>query len=139
MKRIYVYLLGVLTGVVLFFVISIVVSLVKGTTGQPLLPQTTMFETSGEIIPATNFEVIQSLPDGTAIAKTDDALNSLLKGNYNSKDITVLLGNDGSFSYFDGKHISIPEGYVARQVGTFRYMDNYGDWNTIPIVWFYLK
>ena len=71
MKKIWVYLLGlisgiVLTGIVMFLLITIYN--VKNDPGYQMINGITFFEEPGDIIAENSFEVFQALGDGSALA-----------------------------------------------------------------------
>ncbi len=86
-----------------------------------------MFEKPRSIIPGKIFEVLQVLPDGSALATVGD----FESGNYGT---TVLFLGDESTSYYDRQKINVPSGKVAKQIGTYSYMARSEMYKTVPVV-----
>lgn len=68
------------------------------------------------------FIVIQVNSDGSAIAVADYGMKA------------VLFQAKGNGSYYDDQVITIPQGKVFRQIGTFRYENTEHMIKTIPVV-----
>lgn len=141
MKRIWVYLLGVLTGIVFTFLVLLVVSAAmrskestevrtEAGTKIEILPGIRLFDQPGEEINETGFKVFQSLTDGFALASG--------KGGAYSEDLyrglTVLLYDKEGNPYYDAQIIKAPEGKCFRQVGIYKYTANSGMVRTVPVV-----
>lgn len=141
MKRIWVYLLGVLTGIIFAFLVLIVVSaaikskenveIKTGTeTKIEILPGMRLFDKPGEEINETGFKVFQSLTDGFALASG--------KGDAYSEDLymglTALLYDEEGNPYYDAQVIKAPEGKCFRQVGIYKYTANSGMVRTVPVI-----
>lgn len=141
MKRIWVYLLGVLTGIIFAFLVLIVVSAaikskenieIKTDAGTKIkvLPGMRLFDQPGEEINETGFKVFQSLTDGFALAsgKGDAYSEDLYRG------LDVLLYNEEGNPYYDAQVIKAPEGKCFRQVGIYKYTANSGMVRTVPVI-----
>lgn len=85
-----------------------------------------MFEKPRGIVPGTTFRVTEVLPNGNALAMGCEEEN----GNCIPE---VLFIGDKSMPYYDGQMISVPNGKVAKQMGTLRYGAR-GNVKTVPIV-----
>ena len=115
-KSILIYIGGVVTGVILTFLLALIVNIGNRTGGDM-----TMFDKPQGEIPQTEFSVIQVMPNGNAIAVAE----------YGT--VAVLFLAEGE-SYYDSQKIIVPEGKVCRQVGTYRYPNQDKMVKTIPIV-----
>lgn len=132
MKKIWIFLAGVGTGMVLLFVILVVISRV-GNSG------VTMFEEPGEVIEGDAFEVFQVLPSGDALAYVKEKDYIINKYVYRNTLVVVLLPCDKGKTLYDDQLIEIPEGKCARQIGVYRYMTNNNGEKTVPVVGVYDK
>lgn len=141
MKKIWVYLLGVLTGIIFAFLVLIIVSAAikskenieiktETETKIEILPGMRLFDKPGEEINETGFKVFQSLTDGFALASG--------KGDAYSEDLymglTVLLYSEEGNPYYDAQVIKAPEGKCFKQVGIYKYTANSGMVRTVPVV-----
>ena len=141
MKKIWVYLLGVLTGIIFTFLVLLVVSATMKSkekveikteteTKIEILPGMRLFDKPGEEINETGFKVFQSLTDGFALASG--------KGDAYSEDLymglTVLLYSEEGNPYYDAQVIKAPEGKCFRQVGIYKYPANSGMVRTVPVI-----
>lgn len=131
MKKIWIYLLGVLTGVVVTIIALAIIATAmnaKNDPGTRMANGMTFFEEEGDIVEPSSVRVFQSLGDGAALA--------LCKGDkpYDIYgDPTVLLYNEEGIPYYDDQVINSPAGMCFRQVGIYRYSSRTGD-RTVPIV-----
>lgn len=131
MKKIYVFLLGILTGVILTFVVSYIIAAVNSGTDSEVDSGISMFEKAGqklEVGSPRQFEILQVLPNGTALA---------YMGSFG--DTVVLLLPDETHSYYDDQVIKIPTNKCVRQIGTYRYPTKNETIKTVPIVRLYDK
>lgn len=136
MKKIWVFLLGVLTGAILIIVLSVIVSKYSNNTESSTSSQieqqngVTMFPEVGECISEQPFKVFQALGNGAALANERS-------DSYGNRDsyfgLTVLFFTEGKV-YYDDEIIKIPKGKCVRQVGVYKYETNGGMWKTVPIV-----
>ncbi len=124
-KFILTYVAGIVTGIVLLFVVSFL--MVKSQITTASNDNIVMFEKPRSIIPGKIFEVLQVLPDGSALATVGD----FESGNYGT---TVLFLGDESTSYYDSQKINVPSGKVAKQIGTYSYMARSEMYKTVPVV-----
>lgn len=85
-----------------------------------------MFEKPRGIVPGTTFRVMEVLSNGNALAMGCEEEN----GNCIPE---VLFVGDKSMPYYDGQMISVPNGKVAKQMGTLRYGSR-NNVKTVPIV-----
>lgn len=130
MKKIWIYLLGVLTGIVIAVITLMIIGAVmnaKNDPGARMSNGMTFFEEQGDIVEPSSVKVFQALGDGAALAHC--------KGNnsYVYGDPTVLLYNEEGIPYYDDQIVNASAGKCFRQVGIYRYSSRMGD-RTVPIV-----
>lgn len=125
MKKIYIFIGGIITGIVLLFIILLVASLFIQKNNYDIV----LFDSPTTCISTNNFDVMQVLDSGAALAnEIEDSDRHMATG------ITVLfLSNDGT-SYYDDQIITIPKGKCAKQIGTFKYRSKGGLDKTVPVV-----
>lgn len=132
MKKIWVYLLGLLSGIVITIVVLLVFGIIiraKNDPGITMLNGMSFFETPGEVIKETSFKVFQALDDGAALAEgKGDGHSSVYLG------LNVLLYNEEKTPYYDEQIVTLPQGKCFRQVGIYRYHAKSGIDKTVPIV-----
>ena len=132
MKKIWVYLLGVLSGVILAIIALVIISVAINADNDPAGKMSNgmeFFEVPGDIIDESSFEVFQALGDGAALARgRGDGYSSFYSG------INALLYNDEDVPYYDKQVIKAPQGKCFRQVGIYRYSSKGGVSRTVPIV-----
>ena len=121
MKKIWVYILGVLTGVIVTFVLvgilGIVISAKDAISANDSksIDNLTFFEEPGEVMSDTSYEVFQTLGDNAAIAY--------------GKSLKVLVWQEKGYPYYDGQIINLPNGKCFRQVGIYKDIVS-----TLPVV-----
>lgn len=132
MKKIWVYMLGLLSGIVITIVVLLVFGLIiraKNDPGITMLNGMSFFETPGEVIKETSFKVFQALDDGAALAEgKGDGHSSVYLG------LNVLLYNEEKTPYYDEQIVTLPQGKCFRQIGIYRYHAKSGIDKTVPIV-----
>lgn len=101
---------GVVTGVVLTFVILFFVA--KGRQQEDFK----LFEKPGEVVDVTSFKVFQVLDDDVAL------VNGASNEEYDIyMGAVFLLINDEGKYYTDDEIIKVPNGKVVRKVGVYHY------------------
>lgn len=132
MKKTWVYLLGILTGIVITFIAIVIIGVANNAGNDPAAKMTngmSFFESPGEVIDETSFEVFQTLGDGTALAEgKGDSHSSVYLG------INALLYNEEGVPYYDEQIVTAPQGKCFRQVGIYRYHAKGGMDKTVPII-----
>ena len=128
MRKIWVYLFGVLSGVVLAFLASYIINKTK-------LSGITFFDEPGEIMTVqslfgkteivNSLEVFQTLGEGAALAKGNDLY---------SYDLIVLLWNDEGEPYYNNQDVIAPKGKCFRQIGIYKYESKDKMYRTVPVV-----
>lgn len=123
-KFILTYVAGIVTGVVLTFTVGFLVTKLQAWSSSD---EIVMFDKPRGVVPGDMFEVMQVMPDGSALATGC----SILSDNY---ETIVLFIGDESTSYYDNQKIYVPDGKVLKQVGTYSYMARNEMYKTVPIV-----
>lgn len=126
MKKGLIFFFGLITGCVLTIAVLFYVGKVNGASGDSGL---TLYEQPVGTINSYSFEVLQVLPNGNALAYTEDPDR---RDSYTSP--VVLLLADESSHYYDEQIVKVPKGKSARQVGTYQYETNGGMHRTVPVV-----
>ena len=124
-KFILTYVAGIVTGIVLLFVVGFFMAKAQATSASN--DDVVMFEKPRGIVPGKVFEVMQVLPDGSALATVDD----LKSDNFGT---VVLFVGDENTSYYDSQKINVPSGKVVKQIGTYSYMARNDMYKTVPVV-----
>lgn len=134
MKKIWIFLAGMGTGIVLLFVILMVIAKVNNSG-------VTTFQEPGEVIEGDAFEVFQVLPSGDALAYVQESYSfefDKIERYKNTYVIVLLPCNEGK-TYYDDQFIKIPKGKCARQIGVYKYTNNMDNEKTVPVVGIYDK
>ena len=127
MKKWVVFLLGMIAGGVLTFVMMLVLAIGANTSSNGM----TLFDEPGECLSTGLFEIMQVIDDGVALANEIDKMRS----SYNTHtELLVLLVNDEGQLYYDDQVINVPIGKCARQIGVYKYPTKSGFEKTVPIV-----
>ena len=121
-KFILTYVAGIVTGCIVFFVISCII-----VANNSSKDDVVMFDKPRNTVPEKTFKVFQVFSDGSALSSGDDSSG-------NNLGLDVLFLGDESTSYYDDQKIEIPKGKVARQIGNYSYTTNMGVEKTVPIV-----
>ena len=121
-KFILTYVAGIVTGCIVFFVISCII-----VANNSSKDDVVMFDKPRNTVPGKTFKVFQVFSDGSALSSGDDY-------SVNNLGLDVLFLGDESTSYYDDQKIEIPKGKVARQIGNYSYTTNMGVEKTVPIV-----
>ena len=125
MKKVLIFIAGIVTGAILMLVIAALIG--NSSNGESSNNGMTFFEKEGDCISENNFEVFQVLDSGDALANEIDELSI-------STGLMVLFLCDEGKSYYDDLVIKVPEGKCAKQIGTFKYSTKAGFDKTVPIV-----
>lgn len=131
MKKIWVYLLGVLTGMVVTVIAFAIIGVAMNSKNDPGTRMTngmSFFEEPGDEVEPESVKVFQALGNGTALAESKG------DGNYIYSGPNVLLYNEEGLPYYDEQVVNAPKGKCFRQVGIYRYPTKSGVDKTVPIV-----
>lgn len=125
MKKIFIFVGGVVTGAILMIVVSMLITGENSTHNG-----ITLFEKEGECISENPFKVFQVLDSGKALAnEVKQGYTTLI-----STGLTVLFLNEDGQSYYDNQVIKISSGKCAKQIGIFKYSTQSGMEKTVPVV-----
>ena len=126
MKKWIVFVLGFVSGIVFLFLVLLIIGKSSATD-----EGMTYFEKPGKCISTKEFEVIQVIGDGYALAREIVDRTSLI--NIPS-GLLVLVTNDNGELYYDDQVIEVPKGKCMRQIGVYEYQTKSENWKTVPIV-----
>ena len=118
-KSILIYMGGIVTGIILTFVFFFLIALSKSDK------DIVLFENPQQEIKAKLFEVIQVLPDGSALATVEDRSNFGM--------VVMFLADKGA-SYYDDQKIEVPSDKRVIQIGTYKYTTRNEIEKTVPII-----
>lgn len=120
MKKWVIFVLGFIAGAVfLFFVLLIIGKSSSNDNGM------TYFEKPGKCISTKDFEVMQVVGEGYALAREK-------KGYLGG--VLVLVTNEKGELYYDDQVIEVPDGKCMRQIGVYEYQTRMEMIKTVPIV-----
>lgn len=127
MKKIWVYLLGILSGVVLTFLVALIVNKVRNS-------DISFFDEAGEVVTVecygrtkvvNSFKIFQTLGENAGLAFGEDLC---------ARDLLVLVYSEDGQSLFDNQTIVAPKGMCFRQIGIYKYKSKDEMHRTIPVV-----
>ncbi len=124
MKKVFIFIGGVVTGAILLIVVFMLV------TGKNFIYNNgiTLFEKEGKCISENSFQVLQVLDSGEALAY------EMLEDVMIPRGLVVLFLNENGESYYDEQVIKMPSGKCAKQIGIYKYPTKSGMEKTVPIV-----
>lgn len=131
MRKIWVFLLGVLTGSVLTVLFLVAMAKVLDYSGKSNAKDMfglNLFEQPGEVIDENEFRVFQALSNGAALAEGKG------DGTFIYNGLNVLLYNEKGIPYYDEQIVTAPQGKCFRQIGIFKYTSKARDYCTVPVV-----
>lgn len=123
MKKLLIYLLGVISGVIITFIFAMLLSSGNGDTNKDL----TWFDKPGEVISEQSFEVFQVLDNHVALVHGKSTTDLYLGTVY------LLTNNDGKY-YYDKEIVKVPSDKVVRHVGIYKYQTNMNVMKTVPVI-----
>lgn len=124
MKKIWVFILGAIIGIVLTILFAAVATYISSSVNGSN-SNLNIFEEPGDcLISKSSLEIFQTLEQNVALAMIKDSYSS---GAY-------LVVNKENKSYYDGQVIKLPAGKCFKQIGTYRYQNKENDWKTVPVV-----
>jgi hypothetical protein len=121
MKKIWVFILGIVTGIILTILFAVIMS--SASTGRN--SGLNMFERPGDcLVSKSSLKVFQVLEPTAALAMIKDDFSS---GAY------LLVNQEGKTSY-DDQVIKLPAGKCFKQIGTYQYPTKDERIKTVPVV-----
>lgn len=132
MKKWVVFLLGMIAGGVLTFVVMLVLAIGANTNANN--NGVTLFDQPGEYLNAEAFKVMQVVDNTHALAHEVEWNELLERYVQTGLGLLVLVTNDNGEYYYDDQIIEVPQGMCMRQVGIYRYQTRMDMEKTVPIV-----
>lgn len=128
MKNIWVFLSGMVVGMMVLFGISNFF----GNSSRPIESKNgiNMFPEKGDCISDKQFQVFQVLDNGVALA---NEFSDKIGDSEFYSGITVLFVCKTKY-YYDKEVIKVPDGKCVRQIGVYTYEAKNGNNKTVPIV-----
>lgn len=127
MKKIIIFILGVITGIVLVPFVDEIVSEYNETAEKYNNPYhikgLSMLPEKGDCIVSNDIEIFQTLTKGIALAHP----------TYNFDKLILLVDNDEKL-FYDGEQIKIPAQKCAKQIGVYTYETKAEIQRTVPAV-----
>lgn len=124
MKKIWVFILGIITGIVL----TILFAAIATYSSSPVSGGNSglnIFEQPGDcLINKSSLKIFQTLEQNAALA--------MIKDDYSSG--VYLLVNNENKSYYDDQVIKLPTGKCFKQIGTYQYTTKEDILKTVPVV-----
>jgi len=121
MKKIWVFILGIITGIVLTILFAVIVTNSSNGGRRGL----NIFEQPGEcLIKKSSLEVFQVLEPAVALTTIKDDFGSA---------VYLLVNNEGK-TYYDDQVIKLPSGKCFKQIGTYQYPTKDERIKTVPVV-----
>lgn len=126
MKKIWVFILGIITGIILTILFAVIMSNVSNGSMSGL----TMFEQPGDCVGKKSAKVFQVIGTDAALVNEVEKLQYSGTEMYSGK--TMLITNKEGKTYYDDQIIMAPKCF--RQIGVFKYQSRNGMDNTVPVV-----
>ena len=121
MGKVVTYILGVITGFVLFFIIA------KNQDSNS--SNISMFEERGQVMAESSFRIFQTLDDTHALAT---GISDEKHGWY--MGLTVMIVGSENDHFYDDQIIKKTSTKRFYQVGTYKYQTRSEDFKTVPVV-----
>lgn len=121
------YVAGIVTGIICTCLFAFYV----GSRDKELDKGIELFDKPCQEIKAKEFNIMQVLPNGNALAQ----YNKLsLDDSTISYGTVVMFLSSKEGSFYDDQKIKLQKGKLFRQIGTYRYQTTQGIEKTVPIV-----
>lgn len=115
---------GILTGIVLTFLVALLITSSKSNNNG-----ITWFDEPGEMVNQNSFKVFQVLEGQFALVHgKSDYSDRLYLGT------VYLITNDDNKYYYDDEIVTVPSNMVVRQVGMYRYKTKNDFEKNVPII-----
>lgn len=136
MKKWTIFGIGVLTGVVMTFVLLVIFAMFSKNSDaneqKHYIYGATWFDEPGDTIETKEFKVFQVIEKNAALANgrtlDDDDDDSFFSGV-----LYLLVDEEGKY-YYDEQIVKVPNEKVARQVGVYEYETRSNFEKTVPII-----
>ncbi len=142
MKKWIIYLIGVVTGFLLAFLVYVIfisdkkvdveeedTEVVDDEEEEPetKLPDgVTLFDEAGDVVDEESFKDLQVIASDAALVNGKD--------EYGYYGTLYLITNSDNKYYYDDEIVKVPQGKVVRQVGIYRYIAKNETLKTVPII-----
>ena len=121
MKRVWVFMLGIITGIILTILFAVIMSSAFNDGRSGL----NMFEQPGDcLVSKSSLEVFQVLEPNVALTMINGEIGSA---------VYLLVNNEGK-TYYDDQIIKLPAGKCFKQTGTYQYSTKDERLKTVPVV-----
>lgn len=120
MKKGVAYFLGIVTGIILTIIASMLLANKSGKNG------IMYFENPEDALSFRSVTVFQALSPGTALARES--------GHSAFDDQIYLLQLNDKKALYDGETVKAPAGTVFRTIGVYSYETNGGMKRTVPVI-----
>lgn len=121
MKKIWVFIFGIITGIVLTILFAVIATNSSNEGRRGL----NIFEQPGEcLIKQSSLEVFQVLEPNVALTMINGEIGSA---------VYLLVNNEGK-TYYDDQVIKLPSGKCFKQIGTYQYPTKDDRLKTVPVV-----
>lgn len=129
MKKFLTFLLGMVVGALLCFLVLFYIGTNPRVEGDNGIPGLSLFEQPGDVISTKSFKVFQVDSYGNALAREcSDEKYDLYLG------VVVFFTAEEGKSFYDDQIIKVPVGQCVRQLGTYRYTTTDNFVKTVPAV-----
>lgn len=119
MKKGLVFILGIITGVILTFAVSLFLASRSSKSG------VTFYDAPDSPMSFRSVEVFQALNPGSGLCHP--------VGITNNDDILLLWTNE-NVAFYDGQKVSVEAGKCFRPIGVYRYTTGGGMVRTVPVI-----
>ena len=126
MKNWGLFLGGVVTGVILTFLVAFIISY-SGNNGPSGV---TNFDKPGQVVNESSVKVMQVVGNNAALVRGQD---NDRHDDWYFGPVYLLRNYDGKY-YYDDEIIRKPKGKVFRQTGVYKYEAKSGDYKTVAII-----
>ncbi|WP_334106100.1 hypothetical protein [Leyella stercorea] len=137
LKFILTYIGGLITGVVLVFVLFFCAAANNSNPSSENKDLVLFDKPKPEVIEGS-FKVVQVLPDGSALATYDEIFTNKLEGGLRYGTAVKFLATEES-AFYDNQIINLSKGECFRIIGTYHYMNVEGNEKTVPVIGIFKK
>ncbi len=133
MKKFGIYVLGMITGIALLQIVSVIFSRSGDVTEKDVVSEEIensyhirdlqMLPQKGKCITYSDLEIFQTISKGVALAAPQESLDKIL-----------LLVDDNGGLFYDGEKIKMPSKKCAKQIGVYTYRTTKNMQKTVPAV-----
>ncbi len=125
MKKVWIFLGGMLTGGILTFLIVLLIGISINNNNNKSLDGAIYFEQPKETITSSDLTVFQTLDKDFALVKPYTTYGF-------TNDLYLLYKDDAYF--YDDQHINTPANVVYKEIGRYTYTTRNDTYKTVPII-----